>query len=151
VPRPSRDRLLWVHSSARLRQMGGSEAATCPEKTACSKASTVSPDPRGERQTPGYTIWTPMVSPGPSDIQSGPPRLVPDLHLSKPDPWDGIRTPPPPPPPGGGGGAPGGGGGGGARPHPRPAKPPPGVGNPTPPPPPPRMGSGPPTGGSQGS
>jgi hypothetical protein len=98
VPRPSRDRLLWVHSSARLRQMGGSEAATCPEKTACSKASTVSPDPRGERQTPGYTIWTPMVSPGPSDIQSGPPRLVPDLHLSKPDPWAGTPTRPPPAP-----------------------------------------------------
>jgi hypothetical protein len=30
------------------------------------------------------------------DIQSGPPRLVQDLHVCNPDPWNGIRTPPPP-------------------------------------------------------
>ena len=26
-------------------------------------------------------------------MQSGPQRLVPDLHVCKPDPWNGIRTP----------------------------------------------------------
>jgi hypothetical protein len=31
---------------------------------------------------------------GPLDIQSGPPRLVQDLHVCKPDPWNGIWTPP---------------------------------------------------------
>jgi hypothetical protein len=49
--------------------------------------------PTGERQTPGYTIWTPKVGPGPPDIQSRPPRLVSDLHVCKPDPWNGIPIP----------------------------------------------------------
>jgi hypothetical protein len=35
----------------------------------------------------------PWESAGPLDIQSGPPRLVQDLHVCKPDPWNGIRTP----------------------------------------------------------
>jgi hypothetical protein len=30
---------------------------------------------------------------GPLDIQSGPPRLVQDLDVCKPNPWNGIRTP----------------------------------------------------------
>jgi hypothetical protein len=34
----------------------------------------------------------PWESAGPLDIQSGPPRLVQDLHVYKPDPWDEIRT-----------------------------------------------------------
>jgi hypothetical protein len=37
----------------------------------------------------------PRESAGPSDIQSGPPRLVLDLHVCKPDSWNGVRTPPP--------------------------------------------------------
>jgi hypothetical protein len=37
----------------------------------------------------------PWEGAGPLDIQSGPPRLVQDLHVCKPDPWNGIRTPPP--------------------------------------------------------
>jgi hypothetical protein len=73
--------------------MGGSEAATCPEKVAYSKASTVSPDPTGERRTPECIVRTPKGGSKPPDIQSGPPRLVPDLHVCKPDPWNGIRTP----------------------------------------------------------
>jgi hypothetical protein len=60
--------------------MGGSKAATCPEKVIYSKASTVVRTPTGERRTPGYTVRT--------------PRLVLDLHVCKPDPWNGIRTPP---------------------------------------------------------
>jgi hypothetical protein len=60
--------------------MGGSEAATCPEKVIHSKVSTVNSDP-------------PWESAGPLDIQSGPPRLVQDPHVYGPDPWNGIRTP----------------------------------------------------------
>jgi hypothetical protein len=37
----------------------------------------------------------PWEGTGHLDIQSGPPRLVQDLHVYKPDPWNGIRTPPP--------------------------------------------------------
>jgi hypothetical protein len=51
----------------------------CLEKMIYSKASTV--------------VQTPRVGPGPPYIQSGPPRLVPDLHVGKLDPWNGIRTP----------------------------------------------------------
>jgi hypothetical protein len=35
----------------------------------------------------------PWESTEPLDIQSGPLRLVQDLHVCKPDPWNGIRTP----------------------------------------------------------
>jgi hypothetical protein len=48
------------------------------------------PDPHEECRTPGYTVRTPRVGPGPSDIQSGPPRFVPDLHVCELDPWNGI-------------------------------------------------------------
>jgi hypothetical protein len=37
----------------------------------------------------------PRESARPPDIQSGPPGLVPDLHVCKSDPWNGIQTPPP--------------------------------------------------------
>jgi hypothetical protein len=36
----------------------------------------------------------PRESARPPDIQSGPPWLVPDLHVCKPDPWNGSWTPP---------------------------------------------------------
>jgi hypothetical protein len=36
----------------------------------------------------------PWESVGPLGIQSGPSRLVQDLHVCKPDPWNGIWTPP---------------------------------------------------------
>jgi hypothetical protein len=36
----------------------------------------------------------PWESAGPLDIQYRPPGLVQDLHVCKPDPWNGIRTPP---------------------------------------------------------
>jgi hypothetical protein len=74
--------------------MGGSEAVTCPENVIYSMASTVVRTIAGERRTPGYTVRTPKIGPEPPDIQSGPPRLVLDLHLCKPDPWNGIQTPP---------------------------------------------------------
>jgi hypothetical protein len=79
MTRPSLRRLFWVHSSARLHHMGGSEAATCPEKVIYSKASTISPDPHGR-------------APDPWIYSLDPPRLVQDLHVCKPDPWNGIRT-----------------------------------------------------------
>ena len=34
----------------------------------------------------------PWESAGPLDMQSGPPRLVQDRHMCKPDPWNRIRT-----------------------------------------------------------
>jgi hypothetical protein len=37
----------------------------------------------------------PWESARPLDIQSGPPSLVQDPHVYRPDPWNGIRTPPP--------------------------------------------------------
>jgi hypothetical protein len=69
---PQSPRLLWVHSSARLHHMGGSGAATCPEKVIYSKASTVSPDPMGEHRTPGYTVRTSKVGLGPPCVQARP-------------------------------------------------------------------------------
>jgi hypothetical protein len=78
--RPDLRQLFWVHSSTRPRHVSGSGANTCLEKVIYSKTSTV--------------VRTPRVGPGPPDIQSGPPRLVLDLHVGKLDPWNGIRTPP---------------------------------------------------------
>jgi hypothetical protein len=34
----------------------------------------------------------PQESTGPLDMQSGPPGLVQDRHVCKPDPWNWIRT-----------------------------------------------------------
>jgi hypothetical protein len=39
-------------------------------------------------------LGPPWESARPLDMQSGPPRLVQDRHVCKPDPWNGIRTPP---------------------------------------------------------
>jgi hypothetical protein len=68
--------------------------------------STTAPDPttwagpeppRVQRKwyTPRPQQWvrTPMGECRTPRIQSGPPRLVQDLHVCKPDPWNGIRTP----------------------------------------------------------
>jgi hypothetical protein len=52
MARPSLERLLWVHSSARLHYMGRSEATMCPEKVIYSKASTVGQDPHGRASDP---------------------------------------------------------------------------------------------------
>jgi hypothetical protein len=77
MTRPSLIRLLWVNNSAWPHHMGGSGAATWPEKVIYSKASTVSPDPHGKVSDPW--IYSPDLQDGP-----GPPRV-----------WtDGIRTPP---------------------------------------------------------
>jgi hypothetical protein len=89
----SRERLLWVCSSARPRNMGGSKASTCLEKVVYFKASTVSPDLHGRVPDPWIYSPDPKVGLGPSDIQVGPPVLVLNLHLCQPDPWNGIRTP----------------------------------------------------------
>jgi hypothetical protein len=43
--------------------------------------------PQGINSKSGPT-WE---SVGPLDIQSEPPRLVQDLHVCKPNPWNGIR------------------------------------------------------------
>jgi hypothetical protein len=66
--------------------MGGSGAATCPEKVIYSKASTISPDPHGERQTPRYAIRISKVGSGPPHVQAGP--LGWDLD---PPVWDPDR------------------------------------------------------------
>jgi hypothetical protein len=52
--------------------VGGSGAATWPEKVIYSKASIVSLDPMGKCRTPGYTVWT--------------SKLVQDPHVYGPDP-----------------------------------------------------------------
>jgi hypothetical protein len=78
MTRPSLGRLLWVHNSARLHHMGGSGAATCPKKVIYSKASTVNPDPHGERQTLGYTVRTFKVGPEPPRVQTEPLEWDPD-------------------------------------------------------------------------
>jgi hypothetical protein len=36
------------------------------------------PDPTGERRTPGHTVRTPMVGPGPPRVQAGPLEWEPD-------------------------------------------------------------------------
>jgi hypothetical protein len=89
MTRPSPMRLLWVHSSAQLHQMGGSEAAMCPEKVIYFKASTVSPDPHGRVSDPwiyspdpqGWSRTstcvsrTPGMESGPFRMGSGPPTI----------------------------------------------------------------------------
>jgi hypothetical protein len=75
---PSHGRRLWVHGSARLHHMGGSEAATCPEKAIYSKASTVSLDPHGRARTSGYAVRTSKVDLGPPRVQARPLEWDPD-------------------------------------------------------------------------
>jgi hypothetical protein len=65
--------------------MGGSGAAMCPEKVIHSKASTVSPDPMGEYQTPGYTVRTFKLGPGPPRVQAGPLEWDPDPPVWGPE------------------------------------------------------------------
>jgi hypothetical protein len=99
MARPNLKQLFWVHSSSRPHHMGGSEATTCPEKVAYSKASTVSPDPHGRApdpwiyspdpqgwsRTPGYTVQTSEVGLRPPLVQARP--LEWDL-----DPPYGVRA-----------------------------------------------------------
>jgi hypothetical protein len=85
--RPSLGRLLWVHSSARIHHMGGSRAATCPEKVMYSKASTVSPDPHGRAPDPWINS---------SDLQgwsrtSTCARRTPRMGSGPPPPPWGVR------------------------------------------------------------
>jgi hypothetical protein len=81
VARPSLGRLLWDRNSAQPHHTGGFGAATCPGKVICAKTHTVSSDPSWECA-------------GPLGVQSGPPRLVRDLHVCKPDPsvWGPDRS-----------------------------------------------------------
>jgi hypothetical protein len=58
--------------------MGGSGAATCPEKVIYSKASTVSLDPIGECRTPVYTVQAFKFGPGPPRVRTGPLEWDPD-------------------------------------------------------------------------
>jgi hypothetical protein len=60
--------------------MGGSGAATWPEKMIYSKVSTMSLDPHGK-------------VPDPYIYKSRTPGMVEDLHVGKPDLSDGIWTP----------------------------------------------------------
>jgi hypothetical protein len=89
MARPSPRRLLWVHGSTRLHQMGGSEAATCLEKVIYSKASAVSPDPheraldpwiyspnpQGWSRTSTCARRTPGMGSEPSRMGFGPPTM----------------------------------------------------------------------------
>jgi hypothetical protein len=87
MTRPSLGRLLWA--SNRPHHMGGSGAATCPEKVTYFKASPVSPDPHGKVSDPciygtGRQVWsrtstcanrTPGMGSGPPCMGSGPPTM----------------------------------------------------------------------------
>jgi hypothetical protein len=89
MTRPSLGQLLWVHNSARPHHMGGSGAATCPERVIDPKASTVSPNPHG--RVPGPWIYSldlqdwswistcarraPGMGSGPPCMGSGPPTM----------------------------------------------------------------------------
>jgi hypothetical protein len=73
-------------NSTRPHHVDGSGAATWPEKTICSKASTVGPDLHGKvsdpciyrpdlrvrSRTSASTNWTPRLGPGPLCVGSGP-------------------------------------------------------------------------------
>jgi hypothetical protein len=74
---PSLGRLLGA-SSAWPHHIGGSGAATCPEKVMYSKTSTVSLDPMGKCRTPGYTVRTSKFGPGPPRVRTGPLEWDPD-------------------------------------------------------------------------
>jgi hypothetical protein len=76
--RPNLRRLFWVHSSTRLRHMGRSEATTCLEKVAYSKASTVSPDPHRRASDPRIYSPIPKVGPEPPRVRVGPLEWDPD-------------------------------------------------------------------------
>jgi hypothetical protein len=80
---PSLGRLLWVHSSARLRYMGRPRAAMCLKKVIYSKASTVSPDPHGRAPDLWIHSSEPQGWSRTSTCASRTPRMGPE-------------TPPPP-------------------------------------------------------
>jgi hypothetical protein len=61
--------------------MGGSDAATCPEKETYSEASPLSPS------------GSPWEGVGPLYIRSRPPSLVQDLHVCESDPRMGSGPP----------------------------------------------------------
>jgi hypothetical protein len=94
--------------------MGGSKAATCLEKVAYSKASTVGPDPHGRAPdpriygpdpqgwsrtstcasgTPGYTVRTPKVGPRPPRLQARPLEWDSDPSMGSGPPTVGSRGP----------------------------------------------------------
>jgi hypothetical protein len=56
---PGLGRLLWASDSTRPLHVGGSRAATWPEKMIYSKVSTVSPDPHGK--VPDHCIYRPAL------------------------------------------------------------------------------------------
>jgi hypothetical protein len=65
--------------------MGGSGAATCPERVTYSEASPVSLDPRGK--VPDPCIYSPglQVGPGPPRVRTGPLEWDPDPPVWGPD------------------------------------------------------------------
>jgi hypothetical protein len=58
--------------------MGGSGAATCPEKVTYSEASPVSPDHHGDVPDPVYTVRASKFGPGPPRVRTGPLEWDPD-------------------------------------------------------------------------
>jgi hypothetical protein len=100
MTRPSLGQLLWASNSTRPHHMGGSGAATCPEKVICSKTSTVSSDPHEKvldpwiyspdlqvwSRTPTCMDWTPRIGSGPPPpygvraAQSRVPRFQDRTH-----------------------------------------------------------------------
>jgi hypothetical protein len=80
---PSLGRLLWASNSAWSHHIGGSGAATCPEKVIYSKTSTVSPDPHGKVPdpwiySPDLQVWsrTPTCTDRTPGMGSGPPPYM---------------------------------------------------------------------------
>jgi hypothetical protein len=71
MARPSLGRLLWASNSTRPHHVGGSGAATWPERMIYSKVSAMSPDPHGK-------VSDPLQIQG-SGYGLGPPRGKPDL------------------------------------------------------------------------
>jgi hypothetical protein len=74
---PSLGSLLWASNSIRPHHVGGSGAATWPEKVMYSKASTVSPDPHGRLPDPRIYGLDLQVGPGTPRVwtaHSGVPR-----------------------------------------------------------------------------
>jgi hypothetical protein len=86
MARPSLGRLLWASDNTRPLHVGGSGAATGPQKMIYPKGSTVSPDPHGKvpdpciyspglrvrSRTPAGANRTPRMGSGPLYVGSGP-------------------------------------------------------------------------------
>jgi hypothetical protein len=71
--------------------MGGSGAATCPDKVTYSEASPVSPDPMGRCRTPVYTVWASKFGPGPPRVRTGPLEWDPDPCMGSGPPTVGSQ------------------------------------------------------------